>query len=274
MPRAVFNRIKEAIIGKGLFCKKVANFSGKKGIHPLVRLTACIRRLAYGDSADLDDENLYMAESTINMSLKQFNKLMIEEFGAQYLNCCPSAAEIERVMTINAGRGFPGMFASDKTLVLEAIANADLYIWYYFFGESGSLNDINILNKSTIVGSILNGTLDLKITPYTINNTHRDWLYFLVDGIYPKYSIFINSFQHPHDEKETYFAKCQEACRKDIERAFGVLVQQFQILQRPIKNWYWVDIVEIMDVCIILHNMIVESRRENFSVFRVSGNWN
>jgi hypothetical protein len=88
-----------------------------------------------------------------------------------------------------------------------------------------------------------------------------------VDGIYPKYSIFINSFQHPHDEKEKYFAKCQEACWKDIERAFGVLVQQFQILQHPIKNWYWVDIVNIMDVvCIILHNMIVESCRENFSV--------
>jgi hypothetical protein len=68
MPRAVFNRIKEKIIRKGLFCKKVANFSGKKGIHPLVRLTACIRRLAYGDSADRDDENLDMAESTINMS--------------------------------------------------------------------------------------------------------------------------------------------------------------------------------------------------------------
>jgi hypothetical protein len=172
-----------------LFREKVANFSGKKGIHPLVRLTACIRRLAYGDSADRYDENLDMAESTISMSLKQFNKLMIEEFGAQYLNRCPSAVEIERVTSINAGRGFPGMFASwdckhilwkncpvslarqykgkesDKTLVLEVIADADLYIWYYFFGEAGSLNDINILNKSTIVGSILNGTFDLKITP-------------------------------------------------------------------------------------------------------------
>jgi hypothetical protein len=266
------------IFDKGLFREKVPNFSGKKGIHPLVHLTACICRLAYGDLADRDDENLDMAESTINMSLKQFNKLMIEEFGAQYLNPCPLAAEIECVI-------FPGMFASwdckhfswkncpvslagqymgkesDKTLVLEVIANTDLYIWYYFFGEAGSLNDINILNKSTIVGSILNGTFDLKIAFYTINNTHRDWLYFLVDGIYPKYSIFINSFQHPHDEKEKYFAKCQEACRKDIKRAFSVLVQQFQILQRPIKNWYWTDIVDIMDVCIILQNMIVESCR-------------
>jgi hypothetical protein len=52
--------------------------------------------------ADRDDENLDMVESTINMSLKQFNRLTIEEFGMQYLNCCPSAAEIEHVMTINA----------------------------------------------------------------------------------------------------------------------------------------------------------------------------
>jgi hypothetical protein len=62
MPRAVFNGIKEAIIGKGLFREKVANFLGKKGIHPLVRLTACIRRLAYGNLADRDDENLNMTE--------------------------------------------------------------------------------------------------------------------------------------------------------------------------------------------------------------------
>jgi hypothetical protein len=65
---------------------------------------------------------------------------------------------------------------------------------------------------------------------------------------------------------EKYFATCQEACRKDIERAFGVLVQQFQILQRPIKSWYWTDSVDIMDCCIIIHNMVVESRRENYSV--------
>jgi hypothetical protein len=66
---------------------------------------------------------------------------------------------------------------------------------------------------------------------------------------------------------EKYVATCQEACRKDIERAFGVLVQHFQILQRrPLKNWYWEEIVNIMDGCIILHNMVVKSCRENFSV--------
>jgi hypothetical protein len=122
------------------------------------------------------------------------------------------------------------------------------------------------LNKSSIIGSILDGSFDIKTQPYTINETTRDWLYFLVDGIYPGYSIFINSINHPQDEKEKYFATCQEACRKDIERAFGVLVQQFQILQRPIKSWYWEDIVDIMDVCILLHNMVVENRRQDYSV--------
>jgi hypothetical protein len=155
---------------------------------------------------------------------------------------------------------------SDKTLILEAIADADLYIWYHFFGEAGSLNDINILNKSSILGSILDGTFDLKSNPYTINGTTQDWLYFLVDGIYPAYSIFISTINYPQSDMEKYFSTCQEAVRKDIERAFGVLVQQFQILQRPIKSCNWQDIIDIMDTCIIMHNMIVESRRELFSV--------
>jgi hypothetical protein len=290
MPRSVFYRIYGIILGQGLFVQSKINFSGKKGIHPLLRMTACFRRLAYGDSSDRDDENLEMAESTINKSLKDFCQIMKSEFGQQYLNRCPNVDEIARSTTINAGRGFPGMFASwdckhfpwkncpvalagqhkgkesDKTLILEAIADADLYIWYHFFGEAGSLNDINILNKSSILGSILDGSFDLKTNPYTINGTTRDWLYFLVDGIYPAYSIFISTINHPQSDMEKYFSTCQEAVRKDIERAFGVLVQQFQILQRPIKSWYWQDIVDIMDTCIIMHNMIVESRRELFSV--------
>ena len=46
-------------------------------------------------------------------------------------------------------------------LILEVICDPDTYIWYCFFGEPGSPNDLNILEKSTIVGSILTGTMDL-----------------------------------------------------------------------------------------------------------------
>ena len=48
-----------------------------------------------------------------------------------------------------------------NTLILEAICDSDTYIWCCFFGEPGSLNDLNILEKSTIVGSILNGMMEL-----------------------------------------------------------------------------------------------------------------
>ena len=80
-----------------------------------------------------------------------------------------------------------------NTLILEAICDPDTCIWYSFFGEPGSLNDLNILEKSTIVGSILNGTMELCLPQelhYSISGTVWDYLYFLVDGIYPKWPIF------------------------------------------------------------------------------------
>ena len=57
-----------------------------------------------------------------------------------------------------------------------------------FFGEPGSLNDLNILEKLTIVGSILNGMMELHLPQelhYPMNGTVHNYLYFLVDGIYP-----------------------------------------------------------------------------------------
>ena len=126
----------------------------------------------------------------------------------------------------------------DKIHILEAVCDPNLYIWHSYFGDAGSLNDINVLDKSGIVQSILNGTLDLKTDLYTINGKVRDWLYFLVDGIYPKWAIFVSTISVPVSSTEKYIATKQEAARKDIERAFGTLVQQFQILQRPIRFWY------------------------------------
>ena len=89
-----------------------------------------------------------------------------------------------------------------NTLILEAICDPDTYIWYCFFGEPGSLNDLNILEKSTIVGSILNGTMDLRLPQelhYRINGMVRDYLYFLVDGIYPSgpysFQLFLTQLQ-------------------------------------------------------------------------------
>ena len=106
-------------------------------------------------------------------------------------------------------------------LILEVICDPDTYIWFSFFGEPGSLNDLNILEKSTIVGSILNGTMELQSPQElhnSINGTVRDYLYFLVDGIYPKWPIFISTISDATPgSKDKLFATYQEAVRKDIE---------------------------------------------------------
>ena len=73
-----------------------------------------------------------------------------------------------------------------KTLILELIYDPDLYLWYIFFGKPGSLNDLNILNKSSIVEAILTQKFDMQIDKYEINGRWHNWLYFLGNGIYPK----------------------------------------------------------------------------------------
>merc|ERR1712232_533915 len=92
----------------------------------------------------------------------------------------------------------------------------------------------------------------------------RDWLYFLVDGIYPCWSVFVKTNNSPTTQRETKFAKQQEHVRKDVERCFGVLVKRFGILKRQLRGWYMEDIKTLIYCCVVLHNMTQEVRRDNY----------
>jgi hypothetical protein len=143
-----------------------------------------------------------------------------------------------------------------QTIVLEAIASYDFCIWNAFFGVPGSCNDINVLDRFTLVSDILKGT-----TPpctWELNGETHQQGYYLTDGIYPAWSIFVSSYRQPIGQKKCYFAKKQESARKDIERAFGVLEIRFHILTIPSKLWFERDMQIIMYCCIVLHNMIIE----------------
>lgn len=50
----------------------------------------------------------------------------------------------------------------------------------------------------------------------------------------------------------------QESCRKDEERAFGVLQSRFGIVASPARVWKKKHLHDIMTACIIMHNIIIE----------------
>lgn len=292
MPRSVFNRIYDALVQQAVppFVQKYCTFANKPGITPLCRLVACLRKICYGDADDREDEYLQISETVVNESVKAFTRLIVEKFGSEYLNRCPSEAEKKRALAMMSKRHFPGAFGAwdckhfvwkncpvylqgqhkghaeggKKTLILEAIADCDGYIWYVFFGEPGSLNDLNVLDKSSIVSGILTGDFNLRVDPYTINGRQRDWLYFLVDGIYTAWTIFVKPLLAPMNERELAFNVEQEAARKCVERVFGQVIAQFESLAKPIRHWDTEDIQYLLYCCIILHNMVTAERRAAF----------
>ena len=103
-----------------------------------------------------------------------------------------------------------------------------------------------------------------------VNGHQYDLAYYLTDGIYPKWSTFIQSITLPQGPKAALFAKVQEATRKDVERAFGVLQARFAIVKNPALSLDKEKIGNIMRACIILHNMIVENERGGYTQYDTS----
>lgn len=74
-------------------------------------MTAALRMLAYGVSADHVDEYVRIGESTALESLKKFVKAVIAIFYNEYLRS-PNENDIVRLLAIDSSRGFPNMLGS------------------------------------------------------------------------------------------------------------------------------------------------------------------
>jgi hypothetical protein len=86
--------------------------------------------------------------------------------------------------------------------------------------------------------------------------------YYLTHGIYPKWFTFVKTIVKPATKIEDHFAKMQEASQKDIERAFSVLQARFTIVREPAKFWYKKILHNIITVCVIMLNNIIEDKRD------------
>lgn len=223
MTRELFNRIKDSVVGHDSYFVQKRDAARRLGLSPTQKISAAIRLLAYGIPADLVGEMFSMGESTTLETLKRFCTAMIEVFGEEYLRA-PNSDDMTRLLKEGEARGFPGMIGSldcmhwewkncptalhglyqgkekKPTIILEAVASYDLWIWHAFFGLPGSLNDINVLGRSNLFSGIYNQTS--PEVSFTVNKNQYNMGYYLTDGIYPSYATFVKSFSHPSSKQE------------------------------------------------------------------------
>ncbi|XP_071741443.1 uncharacterized protein [Rutidosis leptorrhynchoides] len=93
---------------------------------------------------------------------------------------------------------------------------------------------------------------------FTTNGVEYKRGYYLTDGIYPWWTLFVKAFSSVNDEKRIYYSKKQAVARKDVERTFGILQGRWHILQQPARAYSINIIKQLMYTCIILHNITVE----------------
>uniref|UniRef100_A0A0D3C950 DDE Tnp4 domain-containing protein n=1 Tax=Brassica oleracea var. oleracea TaxID=109376 RepID=A0A0D3C950_BRAOL len=291
MNKPLFMKIVDRLSNEVEFFRQKRDGLERLGLSTLQKCTATIHVLAYGTAADAVDEYLRLGETTTRSCVEHFVEGIIYLFGDEYLRR-PTPADLQRLLDIGDRQGFPGMIGSidcmhwewkncltawkgqysrgsgKPTIVLEAVTSYDLCIWHAFFGPPGTLNDINVFDRSPVFNDIINGQAS-QVT-FSVSGREYHMAYYLTDGIYPKWTTFIQSIPIPQGPKARLFAQHQEAVRKDVERAFGVLQARFAIVKNPALFWDKVKIGKIMRACIILHNMIVEDERDGYTQFDVS----
>ncbi|XP_038679416.1 uncharacterized protein LOC119980694 [Tripterygium wilfordii] len=251
MSQKLFLRIHDAVVSYDDYFVQSRNAAHTEGLSSLQKVTAALRMLCYGVSGDMMDEYIRLAESTANEAMKNFIAAVITIFGDKYLRS-PTSNDIARLLKLHESRGFPGMLGS-----------IDCMHWTWKncpSGWKGSLNDINVLERSPVFTDLING----RAPPvnFVINNHQYDMGYYLADGIYPQWSTIVKSIHMPQTQKAQNYAKAQESTRKDVERAFGVLQARFHIIRQPCRFFKTATMKNIMKACVIMHNMIVEEERD------------
>ena len=277
----IFWDITDPEIGHHFFFSR-PDATGVLGPSSLQKVCAAIRQLAYGTASDHVEEYTGVADSTALSCLRKFCKFVIRQYGPEYLGAWKER-DIKKEMKANADRGFPGMLGSidcthwqwkmcpiswqgmyqdrnrKRSIVAEAIAGHDMYFFQAFVGCPGSMNDLNIMGVSTMQSSYMNScAIDQK---FTIYGREFKGAYFLADGIYPDFPYFVKTVSVPITPQEKQFAKVQEGCRKDVERAFGRLLAKWHILSGAGRSWKIKYMRNIWTTCFILHNMTLRDQQ-------------
>ena len=163
----------------------------------------------------------YKKKSNCDKMLEKIRYSVITIFEGEYLRT-PNSNDVQRLLQMGEARGFPGtmgnidcmhwqwkncpkawkgMFMNGHsgvaTIILEAVASSNQWIWHAFFGVAGSNNDINVLDRSPVFDEVLQGRA--PEVNYTINGNSYNTGYYLTDEYY--LTTFVKTIPSPQNEK-------------------------------------------------------------------------
>jgi hypothetical protein len=172
----------------------------------------------------------------------------------------------------NCPKAWQGLYKgkeSKPSIVMESIADYFLFLWHASYRYTGTLNDNTILHLSPFMDRLLDGTFheveaEAALVPFLIKVEQFNEVFVLVDdGIYPSYSRFSRGIKVPATREEKQYTLWQEGARKDVERAFGVIKNTWQFLDRLILLHDLTDISNRAVSCLLLHNILVTDSHAN-----------
>ncbi|XP_051211244.1 uncharacterized protein [Lolium perenne] len=141
---------------------------GELGFSTIQKCKVALRMLSYGIAGDTCDDYLRMQESMAIDFMYRFCRAIVTAW-----KNCPFAQQ--------------GIYKGHKDacrVVLEAVADQDLWIWHAFFGMAGSRNTINVVQCSDVFQKLVEG--NAPPVQLEINAHQYDKGYYLADDIYPR----------------------------------------------------------------------------------------
>jgi hypothetical protein len=97
-----------------------------------------------------------------------------------------------------------GLYKGQKggcSVILEIVADHEVWIWHFFFGIAGSHNGINMLQCSDVFSKIIEGQ-----SPPVINGQEFTKGHYLADGIYPRWTTLVKIISGPTSGTSTLSA--------------------------------------------------------------------
>jgi hypothetical protein len=118
-----------------------------------------------------------------------------------------------------------------------------------------------VLDQSLLFIDVLRG--HTPEVSFTVNGCEHHMRYYLVDGIYPSWPVFVKGILVHQQEKHRFFSMKQASVRKNVKCSFGLLKKMFNILVIPVRSYSQRILDLIMCDCNILHNMIIDDERDD-----------